>query len=123
MRLANVQGSTSGGKIQIQELPFRIVFETRLQNGYELKDMTRSQIREFHRFVAETIYKGLSISKVDQLFLRKQGLSDAPPEYYKGKELLHYGKDRHPFRLFGYYNQDGYFVVCRIDGGHKTHKS
>ncbi len=104
------------------KLPFRMVFEVKLENGYELKDMTQKHTLEFHRFLNDTVYKGLTISEVDKLYLRKEGLSNAPVILSNGKELIHYGKDRKPFRIFGYYNADGYFVICRIDGAHQTHE-
>lgn len=103
--------------------PFRIAIAVELENGYELKDMTLEHVKEFHRFIQDTVYKGLTISEVDKLYLRKQGLGNAPPIKYKNDiELLHYGKARKAFRIYGYYNADNYFVVCRIDGGHNTHK-
>ena len=105
-----------------KELPFRISIETRLSNGYEIKDMDRLDVAELHRFVADTVYKKLSISKVDELYLRKEGMGNAPPVTHNGIELLHYGKARKPFRIFGYFNEDAYFVICRIDGKHNTHK-
>lgn len=102
---------------------FRITIAVELENGYEIKDMNPEHVKELHRFVQDTVYKGLTISEVDEMYLRKEGLSDAPPVKYKGSvELLHYGKARKAFRIYGYYNADNYFVVCRIDGGHKTHK-
>lgn len=102
--------------------PFKIVFEVKLDNGFEIKDMTQRHVAEFHRFVADTVYKGLTVAEVDRLFLRKEGLSDAPEVMSHGMELVHYGKAANPFRIFGYYNDEGYFVVCRIDGSHQTHK-
>lgn len=107
----------------LKERPFRIAIASELENGYELKDMTAEHVKEFHRFIQDTVYKGLTISEVDKLYLRKQGLGSAPPVKYKNSiELLHYGKARKAFRIYGYYNADNYFVVCRIDGGHKTHQ-
>ena len=106
-----------------EKQPFRIAFAVELENGYEVKDMTQAHLKEFHRFLCDTVYKGLTISEVDKLYLRKEGLSNAPPLKYKGDvELQHYGKARNPFRIYGYYNAENYFVVCRIDGGHQTHK-
>ena len=101
---------------------FRIAFEVKLDNGFEIKDMTQNHIQELHRFIADTVYKKLTISEVDKLYLRKEGLGDAPGVISNDRELLHYGKSTKPFRIFGYYNMNGYFVVCRIDGAHKTHK-
>ena len=82
--------------------------------------MMQEHLKEFHRFLSDTVYKGLTISEVDKLYLRKAGLSNVPVIMSQGRELLHYGKARNPFRIFGYYNSDGYFVICRIDGSHKT---
>lgn len=106
-----------------KERPFVVAFAVELENGYELKDMTSSHIKEFHRFLQDTVYKGLTVSQVDNLYLRKKGLGRTPPlKYKKDVELIHYGKSERAFRLFGYYSESGYFVVCRIDGGHQTHK-
>ena len=121
-KLARVDIRESRVKLSPTTRPFRIVFEVKLDNGYELKDMTREHITEFHRFLCDTVYKGLTLSEVDKLYLRKEGLSNAPVIMSNGRELMHYGKARNPFRIFGYYNVDGYFVVCRIDGAHKTNK-
>ena len=110
---------TQGTKLTEPRL-FKLVFSDKLDNGYELKDMTREYIQCFHRFLSDTVYKGLTITEVDKLYLRKAGLSKAPVIVSNGHELVHYGKDRTPFRIFGYYNLDGYFVICRIDGKHAT---
>ena len=112
-----------GIKLFSKKEPFRIVFEVKLDNGFELKDMTKDHIKEFHRFLQDTVYKNLTISDVDKLYLRKSGLSNAPAIVSNGRELIHYGKDRNPFRIFGYYNSNSYFVICRIDGSHNTHKN
>lgn len=105
-----------------QEALFRISISERLDHGYEIKDMENSHIKELHKFIADTVYKRLTISQVDDLYLRKQRLG-VKPTNCAGEELSHYGKDGNPFRLFGYYNQDGYFVISRIDGKHKTHRA
>ena len=110
-------------KLRLKELPFRISIDVALANGFEFKDMTNANVKEFHRFLSDTVYKRLTISQVDEEFLRKRGMADAPPIKYGDIELIHYGKDASSFRLFGYYNSDGYFSVCRIDGKHRTHKS
>ena len=109
-------------RLNTREICFRIAIETPLVNGYEFKDLSPEQLKSFHRFISDTVYKQLTISQVDKLYLRKQGLGSAPPVLYNDRELIHYGKDRNPFRLFGYYNTDGYFVICRIDGEHKTNE-
>ena len=109
-------------KLSRLDKPFRIAFEVKLDNGFELKDMTMKHLAEFHRFLADTVYKGLTIAEVDRLFLRKEGLSNAPAVTSNSMELVHYGKASNSFRIFGYYNFDDYFVICRIDGSHQTHR-
>ena len=112
----------AGSVLRTQQLPFRICFDVALANGYEVKDMTARHVSEFHRFLSDTVYKNLTVSEVDKLFLRKRGMADAPPVKYGDTELIHYGKDRSTFRIFGYYNKDGYFSICRIDGDHKSNR-
>ena len=81
--------------------------------------MDRETVREFHRFVSETVEKNLTISQVDKRYLRKKdsNLDDA-----NQKNIIHYGHDGSTFRLFGYYNNKGYYVLTRIDGKHRTHR-
>lgn len=105
-----------------KDSPFVMAFKVPLMNGYEIKDMRERDKKELQRFLEDTVYKGLTISQVDKLYLRKQGLADAPPVKYKDMELYHYGKDNNPFRVFGYYDQNKYFIICRIDGKHNTHR-
>lgn len=121
-KLEQHKSDQTAPRLEKNSIPFRIVISTRLDNGYEFKDMKQSHIAEFHRFVAETVYKNLTISDVDKQFLRKEGLSNAPKITYGDIVLYHYGKDGNPFRIFGYYNRDGYFVLCRIDGNHQTNR-
>lgn len=108
-------------RLRVQELLFRVCIDSPLDNGCELKDLSREQLKELHRFISDTVYKKLTVSQVDAEYLRKQGLS-APPLKRGSIDLVHYGKDRTAFRIFGYYNADGYFSICRIDGSHKTNK-
>lgn len=111
-----------GIRLFSEEQKFKIVFEVKLDNGYEVKDMTQKHVKELHKFLSDTVYKGLTISQVDNLFLRKEGLSNAPKTISHEKELMHYGKKGNAFRIFGYYNSEAYFVICRIDGDHQTNK-
>lgn len=120
-RLVQVQENQPAPKLVKTETRFRVSFETSLDNGFEIKDMKLRNVQDFHRFLSDTVYKGLTISEVDRLYLRKRGLSNAPPLKKGDIELIHYGNDNQKFRLYGYYNKNGYFVICRIDGDHKTH--
>ena len=78
IKIKNVNVEEKAPKISKTDLLFRIVFEVELDNGFELKDMREKHIQDFHKFLSDTVYKGLTISQVDKLFLRKQGLSNAP---------------------------------------------
>ena len=120
-RLASAQIDVAKTKLAPTTRPFRIAIEVKLDSGYDIQDMTLVHVKEFYRFLKDTVYKGLTVQEVDKLYLCKEGLGKAPTVKSHGKELLHYGKDGNAFRIFGYYNAEGYFVVCRIDGGHKTH--
>ena len=122
-KLASTQVEAVKTKLAPTACPFRIAIEVKLDGGYDVSDMTSAHVREFYRFLKDTVYKGLTVQEVDKLYLRKEGLGIAPAIKSHGKELLHYGKDGNAFRIFGYYNEDGYFVICRIDGNHKTHKT
>ena len=39
------------------------------------------------------------------------------------QNVIHLGKDRTAFRIFGYYNTDDYFCIHRIDPNHQFYKS
>lgn len=107
-------------RINGKEQPFRIVLSTKLENNYEFKDLKERDIKEFHHFLRETVYKKLSITTVERDWLRQKG--DAPPDFYQGGiEMIHLGKSASKFRLFGYYDINGCFVLCKIDPGHNTH--
>ena len=97
-----LQKSTSnlkGTRLFKEEIKFKISFEVKLDNHYEIKDMKLNHIQEFHRFLLDTVYKGLTISQVDNLFLRKQG--DAPAiKSNNNKDLMHYGKKRKSIQNF-----------------------
>ena len=112
--------SQKGSRLSKKNERFLLSIETKLENGYEIKDMDKDTVKELHHFVTETIEKKLSISQVDERYLRKK---DSDLDDANQKNIIHYGKDGSTFRLFGYYNDKSYFVITRIDGKHKTHKS
>lgn len=105
-----------------KSIKFKVAITDKLDNNYCFKTLNSNHIKSFHRFLNDTVNKGLSISQVDDLYKRKKG----PKEEIKIKgskfELIHLGKDLKSFRIFGYYNPDNYFVVTKIDPKHKTHK-
>ncbi len=96
---------------------FKIAICEQLDNNFCFKHLKSGDLKAFHSFIDETVGKQLTISEVDKLFLRTRG---SVKQEVNGKEVIHYGKDRKPFRVFGYYNSDSYFVITRIDPKHKT---
>ena len=101
------------------ETPFKIAICEQLDNNFCFKNLTSADIKSLHRFIDDTVGRSLTISKVDNLFLRTKG---AVKQNINGRDVVHYGKNKSPFRIFGYYNQDGYFNITRIDPKHKTNK-
>lgn len=101
---------------------FKILLNKQLENNFGFDKLHCSNgNKEFHNFLNNTIDKGLSISEVDKLFRRTKGKSESIIIQGQEKELIHYGKDRKAFRIFGYYDNE-YFVLTKIDTNHKTHK-
>lgn len=99
---------------------FKIAFGSKLDSRYCFKTKKGKELSEkFHYFLEQTVYKDLSITEVDELFLRTKG---PVKENLNGIDLLHYGKDRTTFRVHGYYDSKGYFNVYRLDLDHKYHK-
>ena len=108
----------------VKPLLFRMSIERKLDNKYDFGDMKQKGIKDFHRFIQNTVGKGLSISEVDSLYLRKRGLSKTLiKQTIDGieRDIFHYGQDRQPFRIFGFYG-DEHFVITKIDCNHATNK-
>ena len=99
---------------------FKLTISEKIDNGYEIKELDSSAAKEFHQFVSDTVYKKLTVSQVESLYMRSK---DSLLDEGSVRNSVHLGKDGKKFRLFGYYNLEGYFVITRIDGKHKTHKS
>lgn len=103
-------------------VPFKISIEESLDNKYCFKKLKGNSIKEFHKFIEATIGKGLTITEVEQMYLRTKGpIKETISIHGTDREVVHFGKDENPFRVFGYYNQD-YFVLNKIDPTHKVHK-
>lgn len=119
------RGVSSGTKLTDRtQFPFKVAIDYSLENNYCFKDLKTDGIKSFHRFIESTVGQQLTISEVDNLYLRtKGGRSEKRNVHGQERAIMHYGKDRKKFRVFGYYNQKGYFVLSRIDPKHNTHKS
>lgn len=100
---------------------FKISICEQLDNNYCFKKLKPEDMKQLHAFIDETVGKQLTISLVDQLFLRTKG--QVTEKDKQGRAICHYGKDSQPFRIFGYYNTDGYFNITKIDPKHRVHKS
>ncbi|QGG59532.1 MAG6450 family protein [Loigolactobacillus bifermentans] len=101
---------------------FKLAISEKLDNGYMFKDLKPDECRTFFKFINETVNKGLTITDVAKLFVRTTGPHGAKNlEVFNETErkMFHLGKDRTKFRIHGYYNEDNYFVICRIDPKHK----
>ncbi|MPM89966.1 hypothetical protein SDC9_137081 [bioreactor metagenome] len=114
----NIQGS----RLVKTEAKFKLSIEHALHNNFCFKKLNRSSLLQLDNFIDETVDKGLTISQVDNLFLRKRGPKEQKTIKGSTQEIMHYGKDRNPFRIFGYYS-NGYFVLTKIDPNHETHKA
>lgn len=102
---------------------FKIAICGSLENNFEFKQLDNRGIKQFHKFIEETIGKKLTITEVDKQYLRTKGtIKEERFVHGKKRDIMHYGKDKNPFRIFGYYNTDSYFTITRIDPKHKTHK-
>ncbi|MBS7203040.1 MAG: hypothetical protein KH029_02575 [Haemophilus parainfluenzae] len=104
---------------------FRMSIEHSLENGYDFKKLNSNSLKDLHTFIENTIGKNLTISEVEQLFLRTKG-DVFSNEVINGlkRKIIHFGKDRNSFRIHGYYNEQNnfYFVICKIDPNHKVNK-
>lgn len=100
---------------------FKIAIDHKLDRRYSFKKLGSSGLKQFSNFLTETVGKELTITKVDNLFLRNRGPKAIERVKDQEREIVHYGKDRKAFRVFGYYEND-YFVIHRIDPKHQINR-
>lgn len=102
---------------------FKFCIERCLDNKYSFAKLKPEAIKMLDKFIADTVGREMTISQVESEFLRKKG-KVSEKEVIAGveRDVFHLGKDRNKFRIFGYYNEDGYFVIHRIDPKHRYHK-
>lgn len=103
---------------------FKIALGTELDNRFCFKSKKPGKITDgLHKFLLNTVYKDLSITQVDQLYLRTKGpVKEKMKTSNSQLEILHYGFNNSQFRIFGFYDNNGYFNITKIDIDHKTHK-
>lgn len=104
--------------------PFRLSISSAISNKYNFYKLNKNRgYKKLQTFVDETIKKGLTISETENQFLRKRKRV-VRIENINGneQEIIHFGKDRDSFRIFGYYDENDYFAITAIDPNHKVHK-
>ncbi|WP_461226305.1 MAG6450 family protein [Lacticaseibacillus suihuaensis] len=102
-----------------------MTIDHQLENRYQFKDLKPPALRAFNQFLAATVGKRLTITQVDALYLRTKGPHGGRMTERVAEQtvtMLHYGPGRAAFRLFGYYNMDGYFVIHRLDPADQFHR-
>lgn len=117
--------SGNGSFLDRKSMRFKLCIQECLDKKYCFKKMDKGSLKALDLFISETVDKNLTITEVDSLFLRTKGNGSNFEEIKingSTRQVFHYGKDRNPFRVFGYYNEDGYLVIHKIDPKHKTHK-
>lgn len=116
------QESFQGERLaNVKQMPFKVSIEHSLTNNFCFKDLKQADIKVFHKFIEDTVGKGSTITTVESQFKRDRGPKETIEVSGTDYEFVHLGKDRNPFRVFGYFKGE-YFVLCRIDPKHKTHK-
>ena len=95
--------SKKGERLVKADLKFKMAISITLDNNYCFKQMRKSGLQKLDQFIKETVGKHLTISKVDDLFLRTKGPVKSK-ETIEGisRDVVHYGKDRSPFRIHGF---------------------
>lgn len=130
MKLANldINEHTAKGKklANLKSQKFKIAFGTELENKFCFDTNKPQKVTDgLHKFLKETVYKDLSISTVDNKYLRTRGKPKEKIKYGTNNsqlEIQHYGFNNSTFRIFGFYDDKGYFNVTKLDIDHKTHK-
>ncbi|MRF37115.1 hypothetical protein GIJ44_20730 [Staphylococcus sp. KY49P] len=102
---------------------FKIALGTELENKYCFKSKKPKKVTDgLHKFLENTVYKNLSITQVDQLYLRTKGpVKEKFKTANSQLEILHYGFKNSQFRIFGFYDNNAYFNITKIDTDHKSH--
>lgn len=106
-----------------KDVTFKIAIQHKLDNDFDFKSLKREGLKKFQAFIYSIFKENMTISQVEKLFLRTKG------EVFKNVTIkdefvkeIHLGKNVSKFRLFGYFNQDNYFVITKIDPNHDFHK-
>ena len=123
-KLSNNKPVREGGsRLDRRTATFKIALEDYMHGNFNFSKMNQSGRKDLQTFLDKTVYKQLSISTVDKLYLRMKGTVREKAEINGiNRDIVHYGFDRNPFRLHGYFNELDYFVIYKIDPKHKVHR-
>lgn len=124
-KLSNNKPVREGGShLDRRTATFKIALEDYMHGSFNFGKMNQSGRKDLQTFLDKTVYKQLSISTVDKLFLRMKGkIRETAQINGINRDIVHYGFDRSPFRLHGYFNELNYFVIYKIDPKHEVHKA
>jgi len=111
-KITNSEPATGNKLERYVDEPFSLCFSRQLENGYEIKNLKASDVKEFHALYSRMV--GQTLTNVDNLYLRDSYSDDVVDE----EHILHYGIASSKFRIHGYY-VGSYFHVIRIDPSHK----
>lgn len=114
----NVHALTSDNRTSVR---FKLAITDVLQNPYTFGEMKGREVKEFSVSLKKTVGRNMTISEVEHSFLRMAGPSGAKNiEKINGEEqtTFHFDNGKRDFRVHGYYNEDGYFCIIRIDPHH-----
>ena len=95
------------------EQPFIISFVRKLEKGYRLDDLEKSDLKTLQNFF--DIASQLTVNEMDKKYRRKSDKNDILYD----EPVIHYGASE-TFRIHGIYIE-GRFEVLRIDPNHKIH--
>ncbi|WP_278307733.1 MAG6450 family protein [Mycoplasma feriruminatoris] len=110
-------------KLIKDNLSFKIAIVHKLDNGFDFKSLNPDTLKNFHNFINDIFNKKMTISQIENLYMRKKTNPFTSRVIDQNIEVreIHLGKGEKQFRLFGYFNEDSYFVLTKIDPGHKFH--
>lgn len=63
---------SSGSRLDNKKRLFEMVISSDLHAEYDFSQLKESELKEFHRFIKDTINKRLSITEVDTLFYEEK---------------------------------------------------
>ena len=99
-------------------VPFYLSINHQLDNNYDFKHkkLSKGKLSELHTFIDKAV--GKPISDVEKLYKRPTDTND---KYGASKKQIIHFRVSKGFRIHGFYNNHGYFELCRLDPDHEVH--